>query len=867
MTTIAERLKEDILKDDYFLNLFRKAENISACDCFNIETNESLSEKEFNDLLRFADLLSHSEDADARNKAYKIIALLVKTFGKSKNFQLFASAILAKLGNFPALKFLRDNEEYVDALPLERDIERKVKSENQKTSNGKYIFTDAQHHVRKELEVFDYFSFSGPTSIGKSFIMKDYIRHLIEQSQIKDGAVVILVPTRALISQVVAELRDEIDRDDVNVASHPVLSSYVQKKYKHHIFVFTPERLLSYVGSNSLGIKYLFVDEAQKVIAENDPRSSLYYHAIYETTRKFATKLVFASPNIPNPNIFLKLFEKDDRGSLPITEQTVAQNRYFVDFKDKKVTLFSELGDKHRIENFDFNLNSHKLIETLGGHVNNIVYCNGISETVRRAKNFASTLPKVLDTQELRDLLVYVADYVHKDYYLIECLRKGVAFHHGKMPQPVRRKIEDFFSDKDSSLKYVFCTSTLLEGINLPAKNIFVFNDGHGSHTFEKIDFENLIGRAGRLTKEISGNVICVRDEDLRWQDGAELLKKTRLSKADSFLLNKEKRKTKEFTNIGKALVNGYMAKNIRVGEKENLTHYSTIMLLHHIENEASVLKSGFFEKNPKALDLLEKTKNINKVPSDILRSSSTIKPIYQNKVLAHIQDKKQDAVLNISNDNIDVIVYALETLYTMYNWEVEESGGRDPLIPKGLVNVGHGKSRLRYWAMLMKNWTKAEPLSRLITFSINYHQDKGDIWFYEDGRPKNERFTGDQKQINIIIEQIMSDIENGLRFKIQKYFLNYYLISRHVIGAENAGQDWSEFIEYGTTDKRIIELQNLGFSRGTSRYLINEYGNLLSFSEAGELLGVKESELLDAFDKKSEHYEEVKEIFRVPKL
>ncbi len=860
--TIAETLKNDILKDDYFLSLFQKAEVISACDCFSLATKESISEKEFKDLMRFADILSHSTDSNARNLAYKIIALLVKVFGHTEGFNLFASAILSKLGNFPALQFLRDNHEYISTLPLERDIEKQVKSENQKTSNGKYVFTDAQYQIRKELDLFDYFSFSGPTSIGKSFIMKDYIRHLLQQNQISNGAVVILVPTRALIGQVVAELRNEIDDSEVNIASHPVLSSYAQKRYKHHVFVFTPERLLSYVSTNSLTIKYLFVDEAQKVIAENDSRSSLYYHAIYETTRRFATKLVFASPNIPNPDIFLKLFEKDEKGSLAITEQTVAQNRYFVDFKEKHATLFSDLGDKHELDNFQFNLSSNKLIENLGKDVNNIIYCNGISETVRRAKEFALTLQKVPDTQELRDLIVFIADYVHKDYYLIECLRKGVAFHHGKMPQPVRRKIEDFFADKDSSLRYVFCTSTLLEGINLPAKNIFVFNDGHGSHTFEKIDFENLIGRAGRLMKEVSGNVICVRDEDRRWKEGADLLKKTDLEKVDSFLINKEKRRKKEFINIGKALLNEDLSTSLRVGEKENLTHYSTIMLLHHIENDGSVLKAGFFEKNTQAFELLEKTKKNNNVPSDILRSSSTIKPIYQNKVLVYIQKNQQQAVLTINNENIDVIVHALETLYEMYNWGVEESGGRDPLIPKGLVGVGHGMSRLRYWAMLIRNWTKAEPISRLITFSLKYHQEKGDIWFYEDGRPINEKFTGDQKQINIIIEQIMSDIENGLRFKIEKYFLNYYLLSRYVLGEENAGQDWSEFIEYGTTDKRVIELQNIGFSRGASRYLISEHSDLLTFSDTGELLDVKETELLKVIDKKNEHYEEVLEIF-----
>lgn len=860
--TLAEELKVDILNDPYFLSLFIKAERVMAYQLFDIELGKKITEQEYKDLMQYADILSHSVDPEARNKAYKIISLLVKGFGETKSFKLYAAAILSKLGNFPALKFLNHTFRGNDNLPLEREIERNFKQEVQKTSNGKSTFTDAQYEVRKRLDKFDYFSFSGPTSIGKSFILKDYIRNLLQKEELNGESIVILVPTRALISQVVNELREEIDDHEVNIASHPILSLYATRKYKQHIFIFTPERLLSYVSNNMLGIKYLFVDEAQKIVAPNDSRSSLYYHAIYETIRKFATKIIFASPNIPNPDIFLRLFEKDPTGFLAVSEQTVAQNRYFVDFEEKRLSFFSDLGNEEEIGIIPSSYSPNSLIESIGKKVNNLIYCNGIAETVRRAKDFSSTLEEVSINVELSNLIGFIAGYVHKDYYLIECLKKGVAFHHGRMPQKVRRKIEDFFADKNSSLRYVFCTSTLLEGVNLPAKNIFVFNDGHGLQTFEKIDFENLIGRAGRLTKEFSGDVICVKDDSRRWKKRVDLVKKAELDSVDSFLINKDTRKKKEFLNIAKALENKELSKGLRVGEKENLTHYASIVLLHHIENESSVLKTSFLEKNKEAYDLLKKSQANNRVPSDILKISSTIKPKHQNSVLEHLEKNKEKAILNIDTEDKESIFHALEVLYNLYDWE-EESKGRDPLIPPGLIKKGYGRSRLKYWAMLLRHWVRSEPLNRLIGFSIKYHSDRGEIWFYENGQPQNEPFSGNQRQINIIIEQMMSDIENGLRFKIEKYFLNYYLLSKNVLGENNAGQDWSELIEYGTTNRRAIEVQNIGFSRGASNYLLHFYYEFFIFNEDGKLLGIKEKKLLDALDKNNEYYDELEELLK----
>src|SRR5690606_23147430 len=102
---------------------------------------------------------------------------------------------------------------------------------------------------------------------------------------------------------------------------------------------------------------------------------------------------------------------------------------------------------------------------------------------------------------------------------LIFCLKKGVAFHFGKLPQKIRSEIEKLFAKK--KISNIFCTSTLLEGENLPAKNIFILSNAIGRSKFSEIDFWNLAGRAGRLTQELYGNIICVRAEDKgnRWQN------------------------------------------------------------------------------------------------------------------------------------------------------------------------------------------------------------------------------------------------------------------------------------------------------------------------------------------------------------
>ena len=78
---------------------------------------------------------------------------------------------------------------------------------------------------------------------------------------------------------------------------------------KHnYIFVMTPERMLYLMISYpSIEIDYLFIDEAHK-ISTNDERSAFYYKITsLINQRDYNTKIIFSSPNIPNPYEYLKI--------------------------------------------------------------------------------------------------------------------------------------------------------------------------------------------------------------------------------------------------------------------------------------------------------------------------------------------------------------------------------------------------------------------------------------------------------------------------------------------------------------------------------------------------------------------------------
>lgn len=823
-----QELANSALEDDYLQKFIEKAEHIYGLNFLKKSIDNLLSEKEYLDIMRFADILSRDINYKGRNIAYKIISILYPFYKDDEYYKFICNSVMTKLGNFPSLGLIMEKDDAGRYDTPELLLDKQLKEVYQKVPGTEKIFTDAQYRLFEAIKDSNHFSFSGPTSFGKSFIMDAFINYIIDERHGADN-IIVLVPTRALINQVSKRLKVEIKHENYRVMTHPIVPAMYRKDNAKYVFVFTPERMIAYLSEkNNPLISYLFIDEAQKIIAKKDSRAPLYYQAISMAERK-SIKLFFASPNIPNSDIFLKLFDKSTDECMVIKEAPVSQNRFFIDFVERKEKMFTESGKDDIFEPFGNYNNLNELLLYIGRDKKNIIYCNSVEDTINFALSFSKVLEDKKDSR-IDEVIKLIQEYLHKDYYLIDCLKKGIAFHFGKLSQRIREKIEELYEQK--AIDYMFCTSTLLEGVNLPAQNIFILNNTIGLRKFTDVDFWNLAGRAGRLSKELSGNIICVRLDSNKWnvkESDMDMIRKKVIKHVSPTILKGEDNFYKNVENslLGKP----FTKKSVTKDEAETWNHYANIIYYQEVAKADSLLKSNFMKKNHKtAKKVLENIEKNNVVPENILEQSTSIKPMYQNAIWNGLNNVDKAFPEEITpNACYGVLV----NMYKNYKWEIEESKGRNPLV--------RDPEQLKYYAVLMYTWMSSKPLNMIIGNMINYYRKKGRIWH----RNEYVLFVYTNKEhINWVINDLIADIDNALRFKIKNYFSNYYLLVAEKNGVEVAGADWSEYLEYGTTDKIIIDLQNVGFPRHIAMLIKEKYEEVLVYDE-NELLEVQIEKLL----------------------
>ena len=118
----------------------------------------------------------------------------------------------------------------------------------------------------------------------------------------------------------------------------------------------------------------------------------------------------------------------------------------------------------------------------------------------------------------MRRLIKYIKTDIHPKYFLINCLEKRIAFHHSSLSEFVRKEIESLF--EQGIITTLFCTSTLLEGVNLPADNLFVVKPEKNKDALTDFEFGNLIGRAGRLKNTLFGTIYCnIEKNNTQWAE------------------------------------------------------------------------------------------------------------------------------------------------------------------------------------------------------------------------------------------------------------------------------------------------------------------------------------------------------------
>lgn len=543
-------------------------------------------------------------------------------------------------------------------------------------------------------------------------------------------------------------------------------------KTERRIYVF------DLVSTESLrGGSYFFQQKIEDVVKTN-PR----------------IKVFFSSPFTSNPEILLENVINNSK-KCKVNTQFVAvnQNLLYVTQVPRKIkewqiqlcTIEKNILLGYVIMADRPTSERHKVVHIAYQTLNRggcLIYSNGATDAENTASLLFNLLPEHNVDAEVEELIELVKKTIHAQYVLARVLSKGIAFHYGNMPLLIRSEIERLFSV--GKIEYLICTSTLLEGVNLPAKSIIIRKPSRGKgNPLNQNDFWNLAGRAGRLGKEYSGNIFCI--EPSKWDIQPEP--------------NKTKQEIKRALNIveskGDELLD-YIRRGAprrEVLDRPDLDAAFGYFYIRYVLEKEKALSTPFYDRLLQELQVVQSQVTL---PSSIVKKNPGISPLAQQSLYDYF------------TEHIDVIdtlipVYPNDSnAFEEYKSLVEIIGQTISYYPQQL-----NASR----AILLINWMSGRPLSYLISKSYDSYMRK----HYP-------------KKLSEVIREVMDNVESFVRYQFAKDSSCYVDILRYVLEL-NGKRDLLEsipqlslWLEFGVSQKTHLSLLALGLSRNTVLELTN---------------------------------------------
>lgn len=386
---------------------------------------------------------------------------------------------------------------------------------------------------------------AGKTTIAELLILSSLINH-------PDKKVVYVAPYRSLVFEIESFLEKHLGNMGYRIAS--LYGGYDFTDFENFLLnntdvvITTVEKLDLLIRQNREiidRISLLIFDEGH--IIDQGARG-IRTEFLISRIRKLSAdrvQIIFLSAVIPNMGDFADWLSKNDATPSGLIEETwkptrlvsgylkfegntgiiqFPEERFFVPvFKIKKRSFLTPTGRRGKLKEYP---DRNKKIEIAAELA---LYFKESGPTlifVSRpdwAELVASVIIKVLhdikpedrlnrtydEISSLRDLVKLCSEILGDSHLLTKCLRKGVAYHHGRVPQILRNMIEDAF--RVGVLKILIATNTLAQGVNLPIKTLIVHSVHRGENRKVPIrDYWNICGRTGRALRETEGRIIFI---------------------------------------------------------------------------------------------------------------------------------------------------------------------------------------------------------------------------------------------------------------------------------------------------------------------------------------------------------------------
>ncbi|MGR5162322.1 DEAD/DEAH box helicase [Vibrio owensii] len=453
-------------KDDYFVSVLEK-----------MTVNIPLDDKELEFILSCAIIFLMDYSRDKRKNQYFEFGyyIVLKCALNNNNYEPLLD-VSTNYGFYPISKYIIENKLFSNDSTTEFKLDLEL---NRFKYNG-IIETYDQKQSREVLIESENREncYIAPTSFGKSSLIVEIIKNK------KYNKVAIIVPTKSLLIQTYKLIKRHFSGKNI------IFHDEMYDGSNDFIAIFTQERALRLLKDESISFDLLIIDEAHNLF-DKGARSILLTRLIRRNRKR----------NTKSTNYYLSPLISDSSNLKVDTNQDFFERKIINNIKEADIYEYEKDGNIRQYNRFldcFFNLTNKScyLDYIVNSSKNkNFLYLRA-PKKVEELSICLSDKLEILDSESLNILSDTVSKNVHKDFYCVEYIKKGLVYLHGKLPDLIKEYLEYKFSN-NNEVKYVVANSVILEGVNLPVDNMYILN----ARSLDHKSLINLIGRVNRLNE------------------------------------------------------------------------------------------------------------------------------------------------------------------------------------------------------------------------------------------------------------------------------------------------------------------------------------------------------------------------------
>ena len=411
---------------------------------------------------------------------------------------------------------------------------------------------------KTQKEVVEYFQslsprrllVSAPTSYGKTFLMREIV--YLNRDRYKN--ILLVFPTVALLLENAGVMAWFIKKFELDYRIIKTVDDACADE-GNKIFVFTPERALQLLASfPDLRIDFFFFDEVYKIDEDycndeldekesdsdeetkakrdesflNDDRGKTFRIALYLLSKR-VDEFYLAGPNLSQDRFGLGMKRYLELNHIAVKEilfeptLRITVNAFTTRIEEKlpqtlpspETKSLTRIGQtvNDRVKDVVSYIDTHEYGQTL-------LYCTTPTKAIEYSNKLSKAVGDTHAYDNYPDDFKAFIEHIRKEYdvdnsvdewSLIQVLKNGFGMHHGKLPKYIQREILEQFNQGVFST--LFCTSTIVEGVNTDAKNMIILNPSKGRKKLSPFDIKNIKGRAGRYHHCFVGRVFYMSKE------------------------------------------------------------------------------------------------------------------------------------------------------------------------------------------------------------------------------------------------------------------------------------------------------------------------------------------------------------------